>query len=66
MDEHLFPSDAWEADDANATSLIADVTEAILDLISRPDHDWTELHRQAAGLHVVTLLMVERYGDGRG
>jgi hypothetical protein len=66
MDEHLFPSDAWAADDADATALIADMTEAILDLISRPDHNWTELHRQAEGVHAVTSLMVERYGDGRG
>jgi hypothetical protein len=65
MDEHLFPSGAWAADDANATSLIAHITEAILDMISRPDHNWTELHRQAAGLYAVTSLMVERHGDGR-
>ncbi len=66
MDEHLFPSEGWAADDANATSLIADMAEALLDMISRPEHDWTALHGQAEGVHAVTSLMVERYGDRRG
>ena len=66
MGEHLFPSDAWKADDANATVVIADVTESILDMISRPDHDWAALHLQAEVLHAVTSLMAERYGDRHG
>ena len=66
MDEHPFPSDAWVVDDANATALIADLTEAIVDTISRPDHNWTALHRRAEGVHAVTSLMAERYGDRRG
>ena len=65
VSEQVFPSGDWAVDDDRATDLVADRLELLMEILSWPDHDWSELEFQARGLHEVTRLMADRY-HGRG
>jgi hypothetical protein len=66
VSEHVFPSGDWLADDALATTLVADLAELILDEISRPAHDWPALSRRTRDLDSVASAMAARYPGADG
>jgi hypothetical protein len=61
MDERMFPSGDWPADDAHATVRVCDLAESLLDEISEPLHVWPALSARTRELHRVASTMAERY-----
>jgi hypothetical protein len=66
VSEQLFPSGDWDRDDDRATTLVAELSEQLLDAISRPDHNWPTLNQQTLELHEIANAMAQLYTRGGG
>ena len=66
MSEQVFPSGNWVSDDALATTLVADLLEQLLDVVSRPGHDWPAVSAQTQELSEIAAAMATAYPRGSG